>query len=147
MNEQALILATLEKDPSERAAFRDEACGDAALRRGLETLLRLHTEPHSLLNVPAAPGPANGAAEPPAEPLVEAVARRLKEVNPRFGGPVTLAIRDGVITGLRDRPDAAAGDAPDDAAADVSLRAGRRDRPLVDDVAEHRRQPARRPEK
>jgi hypothetical protein len=109
MNEQEIFLAALDKDPSERAAFLDEACGgDAALRRGVETLLRLHTECHSFLAVPAveqlaaaSSGSVNAAAELPAEQQVEAVARRLKELNPRFGGPVEPTIRDGVVTGLR----------------------------------------------
>src|SRR5215471_6571987 len=53
MTEQTIFLAALDKDPDERAAFLDEACaGDAALRRGVETLLRLHTEPHRFLDVP-----------------------------------------------------------------------------------------------
>jgi tRNA A-37 threonylcarbamoyl transferase component Bud32 len=54
MSEQAIFLAALDKDSAERTAFLDEACaGDAALRRGVETLLRLHTEPHRFLDVPA----------------------------------------------------------------------------------------------
>src|SRR5262249_24031768 len=54
MNEQAIFLAALDKDPSERAAFLDEACaGDARLRRGVETLLRLDAESHGFLDVPA----------------------------------------------------------------------------------------------
>ncbi len=53
-SEQAIFLAALDKDPAERAAFLDEACaGDAALRQDVETLLRLHAEPHRFLNVPA----------------------------------------------------------------------------------------------
>jgi hypothetical protein len=36
----------------------------------------------------------------PAEQQVEAVARRLKERNPRFDGPVEPTIRDGVVIGL-----------------------------------------------
>jgi serine/threonine protein kinase len=54
MSEQAIFLAALDKDPSERAAFLDEACaGDETLRRGVETLLRLHAAPHPFLEVPA----------------------------------------------------------------------------------------------
>src|SRR5262249_52574550 len=36
----------------------------------------------------------------PAEQQVEAVARRLKELNPRFDGPVEPTLRDGVVIGL-----------------------------------------------
>jgi hypothetical protein len=36
----------------------------------------------------------------PAEQQVEAVTRRLKELNPRFGGPVEPTIRDGAVIGL-----------------------------------------------
>jgi WD40 repeat protein len=54
MSEQTIFLAALDKDPAERAAFLDEACaGDDALRRGVETLLRLQAEPNAFLNVPA----------------------------------------------------------------------------------------------
>jgi WD40 repeat protein len=69
MTEREIFLAALDRDPAERAAFLDETCGgDAALRRGVESLLRLHGEPHSFLDVPAAeqlaakPGPADDAA-------------------------------------------------------------------------------------
>jgi hypothetical protein len=40
-------------------------------------------------------------AELPAEKQVEAVAQRLKDLNPRFDDPVEPTIRDGVVTGLR----------------------------------------------
>jgi tRNA A-37 threonylcarbamoyl transferase component Bud32 len=71
MNEQTLFLAALDKDPAERAAFLDEACaGDATLRQSVETLLRLHAEPHGFLDVPAIeqlaganPGAGNPAAD------------------------------------------------------------------------------------
>jgi WD40 repeat protein/serine/threonine protein kinase len=71
MSEQTIFLAALDKDPAERTAFLDEACGgDAALRRGVETLLRLHTETNTFLNVPAVeqlaasdPGPGNAGAD------------------------------------------------------------------------------------
>jgi serine/threonine-protein kinase len=47
MRERAIFLNALDKDPSERAAFLDEACaGNETLRPGVETLLRLHEEPH-----------------------------------------------------------------------------------------------------
>jgi hypothetical protein len=81
MTEEAIFLAALETDPSERAAFLDEACaGDTTLRRGVETLLRLDAESHGFLDVPAPeqlaavdPGPANAATDlsflaPPSEP-------------------------------------------------------------------------------
>src|SRR6516164_215131 len=81
MNEQAIFLAALEKDPAERAAFLNEACaGDTALRGGVETLLRLHAETHTFLDVPAIeqlaaadPAPGNAAPDlsflaPPTEP-------------------------------------------------------------------------------
>jgi eukaryotic-like serine/threonine-protein kinase len=84
MSEQAIFLAALDKDPSERAAFLDEACaGDETLRRGVETLLRLHAAPDPFLQVPAveqlaAANPAAGTPEtgppdlsflaPPSEP-------------------------------------------------------------------------------
>jgi tRNA A-37 threonylcarbamoyl transferase component Bud32 len=71
MNEQAIFLAALDKDPTDRAAFLDEACaGDTTLRLGVETLLRLHSETHDFLDVPAIeqlatadPGPGNTAAD------------------------------------------------------------------------------------
>jgi tRNA A-37 threonylcarbamoyl transferase component Bud32 len=54
MNEQAIFLAALDKAPPERTAFLDQACGgDAALRQGVQTLLRLHTEANGFLDVPA----------------------------------------------------------------------------------------------
>jgi hypothetical protein len=70
MRERKILLETLEKDPSERAAFLDEACaGDDKLRQGVETLLQLHAEPTPSLKVPAleqpaaAPGPEGAAAD------------------------------------------------------------------------------------
>jgi hypothetical protein len=71
MNEQAIFMAALDRDPAERAAFLDEACsGDAVLRRGVETLLRLHAEDTSFLDVPAVEqlaaaeaGPATAAVD------------------------------------------------------------------------------------
>src|SRR5262249_57314729 len=60
MSEQTVFLAALDKDVAERGAFLDWACaGDAELRRGVETLLRLHDAmglhggPHRFLDVPA----------------------------------------------------------------------------------------------
>jgi hypothetical protein len=54
MTEQEVFLAALDKEPAERAAFLDEACGgDAALRRGVEALLWLQGQTHGFLDVPA----------------------------------------------------------------------------------------------
>jgi hypothetical protein len=71
MSEQTIFLAALDKDPAEHAAFMDEARGgNAALRRGVEILLRLHAETNAFLNVPAVeqlaasdPGPENAGAD------------------------------------------------------------------------------------
>src|SRR5262249_45013920 len=65
MTEQEIFLAALDKDPSERAAFLDEACaGNETLRRGVETLLRLHATPHRFLEEPAPEQLAAAYAEP-----------------------------------------------------------------------------------
>jgi DNA-binding transcriptional regulator YbjK len=51
---KALFLAAVDKDPPQRAAFLDEACGsDLALRREVETLLELHRQANRFLEVPA----------------------------------------------------------------------------------------------
>ena len=71
MSERAIFLAALDKDPSERAAYLDEACaGNETLRRGVETLLRLDAAPHRFLEVTAVeqlaaaiPGLDNAAAD------------------------------------------------------------------------------------
>src|SRR5262249_33264698 len=43
MNEQSLFIAALERDPSERLAFLDNACaGNDRLRRQVERLLLAH---------------------------------------------------------------------------------------------------------
>ena len=48
-----IFLAALDIEPAERAALLDDACaGDAALRRQVEALLRVHDEPDSLLDGP-----------------------------------------------------------------------------------------------
>lgn len=45
MDERALFLEALDKDPAERAALLDSACaGDEALRRRIDSLLKSHTE-------------------------------------------------------------------------------------------------------
>jgi hypothetical protein len=65
MSEQTIFLVALDKDLAERAAFLDEACGgDAALRRGVETLLRLHAETNAFLNVPTVEQLAAADTEP-----------------------------------------------------------------------------------
>src|SRR5262245_11599250 len=79
MNEQAIFLAALDRDPAERAAFLDEACGgDTALRQGVDTLLHLYATANDFLEVPApeqlaAADPGNTALDlsflaPPSEP-------------------------------------------------------------------------------
>src|SRR5215469_16750719 len=64
MSEQAIFLAALDKDPSERAAFLHEACaGNETLRRGVETLLRLHAAPLQFLVVRMDTTTANAYAD------------------------------------------------------------------------------------
>src|SRR5262245_59753990 len=109
MNEQTIFLAALDREPAERAAFLDEACaGDATLRRGVETLLRLHGEEHDFRDVPAVeqlaaagPGPGGAAADlpflgPPAEPgsLGRLDHYELLEVVGRGATGVVLRARD-----------------------------------------------------
>jgi WD40 repeat protein/serine/threonine protein kinase len=54
MTEREIFLEALDRDPAERAAFLDEACGgDATLRRSVESLLRLSEKTHGFLDVPA----------------------------------------------------------------------------------------------
>src|SRR5438132_268026 len=52
---KAVFLAAVEKTtPEERAAYLEEVCGnDAALRRRVEALLRVHDRPGSFLERPA----------------------------------------------------------------------------------------------
>src|SRR5262249_2806081 len=81
MSERVIFLAALDKDPDERAAFLDEACaGNETLRRGVDTLLRLHAAHHPFLEVSAVeqlaaavPDPESAVADlsflaPPTEP-------------------------------------------------------------------------------
>jgi serine/threonine-protein kinase len=73
MKERDIFLAALDRDPAERAAFLDEACGgDAALRRGVAALLRLQGQTHGFLDVPAVEQLA--ALTPPATPERDAAA-------------------------------------------------------------------------
>jgi eukaryotic-like serine/threonine-protein kinase len=61
-----IFLAALDRQPAERGALLDEACaGDAALRRQVEALLRVHDEPDSLLDLPRIPLNLPGEGPPP----------------------------------------------------------------------------------
>jgi serine/threonine protein kinase len=75
---KSLFLAAADKDPAERAAFLDEACGsDAELRRRVEQLLAAHDEPGSQ---PLPPGQTSDEvpASEPAEGVGTVVAGRYK---------------------------------------------------------------------
>src|SRR5262249_40322359 len=65
MNDERIFAAALEKgDPTERAAYLDEACaGDPALRREVEALLQSHQEAGSFLEQPVLGPPAGTADE------------------------------------------------------------------------------------
>jgi eukaryotic-like serine/threonine-protein kinase len=59
---QELFLAALDlPDEAARAAYLDAACGDAELRARVETLLRAHDTPDSLLDAPVVPTPGGDA--------------------------------------------------------------------------------------
>jgi eukaryotic-like serine/threonine-protein kinase len=65
MTEQDLFLEALDKEPVERTAFLDGACGaNAALRRRIEALLRSHAQASSFLEVPATEQMASAEAGP-----------------------------------------------------------------------------------
>src|SRR5262245_61322882 len=65
--------ATQKATAAERAAFLDEVCaGDAALRRRLEALLRVHDQPDPLLDQPVLRdrgGSPSGSPEAPSDSL------------------------------------------------------------------------------
>jgi hypothetical protein len=109
MSERAIFLAALDKDPAERAAFLDEACaGNETLRRGVDTLLRLHAAHHPFLEVSAVeqlaatvPDPESAAADlsflgPPSEPgsLGRLDHYEVLEVVGRGGTGAVLRARD-----------------------------------------------------
>src|SRR5262245_29672333 len=53
MSEQEIFLAALDKEPSERAAFLDQACAsNDSLRRGVERLLAVHARVGNVLEQP-----------------------------------------------------------------------------------------------
>ena len=53
MNERDVFINALQKDPSERPAYLDEACaGNPALRRRIDALLKAHDDPDSFLDSP-----------------------------------------------------------------------------------------------
>jgi tRNA A-37 threonylcarbamoyl transferase component Bud32 len=84
--------------------------GSKVVRRELVTV---HRNDRQVVRISREPGPSAGAASAnraweksvaalPAEQQVEAVTRRLRELNPRFASDhVEPTIRDGVVTGLR----------------------------------------------
>jgi serine/threonine protein kinase len=65
MNERSILIAALEKDdPAERAAYLDQACGDAALRQRIERLLAAHAAAGGILDRPVGPETATGPLQP-----------------------------------------------------------------------------------
>jgi Leucine-rich repeat (LRR) protein len=73
---------------------------DAALLRSLTTLERINDKPAADFWKEQDEVWEKSVAALPAEKQVEAVARRLKELNPAFDGKVRSDIRDGQVTGL-----------------------------------------------
>src|SRR5262245_26660575 len=54
LTEEEIFAAAVQKPPTEQASFLDRACaGDAMLRSQIESLLRAHDGPDSLLDAPA----------------------------------------------------------------------------------------------
>jgi len=60
---ETLFFAALEKDPGERAAYLDSACGDAELRRQVEKLLKAHSRVGAFLDRPVGEQLAAGRDE------------------------------------------------------------------------------------
>src|SRR5262249_37518492 len=62
MSELDIFVAALERDdPTERAAYLDQACGaDASLRQRLEALLRSHAQAADFMDVPVVEQVAGG---------------------------------------------------------------------------------------
>ena len=68
MNERSIFIAALEKDdPAERAAYLDQACGDAALRTRIERWLAAHAAAGGILDRPVGPEPPTVAFQPTLE--------------------------------------------------------------------------------
>jgi hypothetical protein len=70
-------------------------------RKGRQ-IVRISAEAAPLAGAPTEKSAAweKSVAALPAEQQVEAVVKRLKELNPRFDGPVEPTIRDGVVIGM-----------------------------------------------
>jgi len=67
MNEQTIFTAAIEREPADRSAFLDGACGaDQELRERVEKLIRLHENAGSFLE-----RPTTGASPTLDQPLVE----------------------------------------------------------------------------
>jgi hypothetical protein len=86
--------------------YKIEASKDGKLvRQELVTVTRNGRQvvrvSHEAAPPPEAEAWEKSVAALPADEQVEAVTRRLKELNPRFDGPVEPTIRDGVVIGLR----------------------------------------------
>jgi len=85
MTERSIFLAALDRpDPTERAAYLDQACaGDAELRRRIDNLLEAHAEPGDFLETPAIGEPTTGFGDedsgdrPAASPIAEGLGSRI----------------------------------------------------------------------